>query len=275
MRLHGFRSRLVTPHFHHDHGLEAGGGAQRAHEAARIADAFDVEQNAARLRIVGEVVEDFAEVEIGRRAGGDHAGKADAVGFRPVQHGGADCAGLRHQREIAAQGGALAEGGVQPDRRPLDAETVGADEADAVLLRCPDHGRFQRRAWFAHLAETGRQHDGVTDAALAALCHDRRDGRRGGGDQRQFRHRRQLVGAGVAAFAEHRLVLGVDRIDLAAVARFAQIAEQRAGNRVLALAGAEDRHRAGVEQRVKIMSGHDGARLDGCSLVDRIRKSLC
>ena len=34
-----------------DHRLDAGGGAQRAHEAARVADAFDVQQDALGLGV--------------------------------------------------------------------------------------------------------------------------------------------------------------------------------------------------------------------------------
>ena len=37
---------------------------------------------------------------------------------------------------------------------------------------------------------------------------------------------------------------------------FVQIAEQRSGDRVVALGGAEDRERAGVEQGVQIVLGH-------------------
>jgi len=247
----------VTPHLDHDDGLEAGGRAQRAHEAARVADALDVEQDALGLRVIGEVVEDFAEIQIGRRAGGNHAGKADAVGLRPVQHGGTQRTGLRHQREVAGQRRTLAEGGIEADGGPLDAQAVGADEADAVFPGHRLHALFQRHALLAHLAKAGGQNDGMVDAALAAFLHDPRHSRRRGGDQRQFRDSRQVAGRGVAAFAKNQLVLGVDGIDLALVAGFPQVPEQDSCDRVLALAGAEDRNRAGVEQGMKIVLGHD------------------
>ena len=75
-----------------------------------------------------------------------------------------------------------------------------------------------------------RQHDGMVDAAFAALLHDLRHRRRWRGDQREIGYRRQVAGVRIAALSEHLFVLGVDRIDLARVTRVAQIAEQRAGD---------------------------------------------
>jgi hypothetical protein len=163
---------------------------------------------------------------------------------------------LRHQREVARLCRALAEGGVEPDGRALDAKAVGADETDAVFFRHRFQRILERGTRRARLAEAGRQHNGVTDAALPAFFHDLRDGRRRRRNQRQLRNRRQFAGAGVAAFAVDRLVLRVDRIDLALIARMTQVPEQGAGDRVLALAGAEDRDRTGVEQGAQIVLRH-------------------
>ena len=57
---------VVPPDLDQQHRLDPRRRPQRAHEAACMADALDVEQDAARLRVEGEVVEDLAEVDVGR-----------------------------------------------------------------------------------------------------------------------------------------------------------------------------------------------------------------
>ena len=49
-----------------DHRLDARGGAQRTHETARVADAFDIHQDAVGVGIGHQIIKDLAEVHIGR-----------------------------------------------------------------------------------------------------------------------------------------------------------------------------------------------------------------
>jgi hypothetical protein len=122
----------------------------------------------------------------------------------------------------------VAEGGVETDAGTLYAQTVGADKTDAVLFRCGHHRFFHYHALGANLAEAGRQHDGVANAALATFLHDLRHGPCRGGDQGEFWRFRQFVGMGVATLAKNLVMFGVDRVNLSAVSGGAQIPEQDA-----------------------------------------------
>ena len=251
--LHRLGAGLVAAHLDQHHRLEAGGGAQGAHEAARVADALDVEQDALGGGVVGQVVEDLAEIQVRRGAGGNHAGEADAVGFRPVQHGGAQGAGLGHQGQVAGEGGTLAEGGVEADGGPLDAQAIGADEADVVLARHGHDGFLQGDALGAHLPEAGRQDDGMADAARAAILEHLGHGGRGRGDQGQLGGFRQFAGIAVAVLAVDHVMLGIDREHHAGEAGFAHVLEQGAGDGVLLFADAEHGDGTGIEQGVEVM----------------------
>jgi hypothetical protein len=67
-----------APGLDHDHRLVARGGARGRHELARRLDRFDVEQDGARARIAGQVVEQVAEVDVGVLAQRHHVREADA-----------------------------------------------------------------------------------------------------------------------------------------------------------------------------------------------------
>jgi hypothetical protein len=94
-------TRRVATGLEQDDRLDARRRAQRAHEAAGVADAFDVEQDVVGAVVVNQVVEDLAEIDVRRAAQRDDAGKADAVAGGPVENGRADGARLRNQRQIA------------------------------------------------------------------------------------------------------------------------------------------------------------------------------
>ena len=201
MRLRRLGTGFMPADLDHHDRFQARDGAQRTHEAARVANAFDIKQDALGLRVISQVIENLAEVDIGGGAGRNHAGKTDAVGFRPVQHRGTQRTGLRDQRQIAGQRGAQCESCIQTDRRALDTQAVGADEADAVFLRHADDGFLQQDAFGTDFTEAGGQHHDIADATLAAFLHDLGDGRRRRGNDRQIRRFRQIAGVGIAFLA--------------------------------------------------------------------------
>ena len=182
MRLHRLGPRLVTAHLEQDDGLDPRRGTQGAHEAARITDPLDVHQDALGRRIVGQIVEDLAKINISRGPTGNDAGKTNAIGLGPIQHRRAQGTRLRDQGQIAAQRNALAKGRVQPNRRPLDAQAIGADKTDAVFTRNLQHPAFQGQARRPYLAEPRRQDQGATNPVVTEIVHDRRDRRRRRGD---------------------------------------------------------------------------------------------
>ena len=195
------RAGGMAPHLDHEHRLEAGGGAQGAHEAARVADAFDVDQDALGLRVGGQVVENFAEIHVGRSAHRNHAGKTDVVGWRPVENGGAERARLRYQGELAGLDVALEESGVEADAGAHDAQAVGADHAHAVSSGVGQHGALDLGAMGAYFAEAGGQHYRGAHAVLAAGFDDVGHGCRIGADHRQFNRLADFLDRGIGALA--------------------------------------------------------------------------
>ena len=69
VRLGDGRANESLPGLDGDHRLDAGGGAHGAEKAARIAQPFEVEQDAFGLRVAGEMVEDLRQLDVVRFAG--------------------------------------------------------------------------------------------------------------------------------------------------------------------------------------------------------------
>ena len=163
-----------------DDRLDARSRAQGAHEAAGVTDAFDVHQDVVRAAVVDQVIENFAEIDVGRHAERNHRGETNLVGLGPVEYGGAHGAGLRDEGEVARVGGNLGEGGVEAEFRANDAEAVRAQDANIIGTGNFQHLAFQRRPDVAGFGEARGNHDGVAYAAAAALFDDLRYGLRGG-----------------------------------------------------------------------------------------------
>src|SRR2546426_1105337 len=83
---------------------------------ADTAYALDVERDVRGLRVGRQIVDDLAEVYVGRTAEGHDAREPPLVGRRPVEHRGAYRTRLRHQAERPGERRAACESGVQSDR---------------------------------------------------------------------------------------------------------------------------------------------------------------
>ncbi|VFR93967.1 hypothetical protein RAN3_0679 [plant metagenome] len=119
----------------HDHGLDAGGRAQRAHELTGETDLFHVKRDAVGARVAGQVVQHLRQSQDRLVAQGQRRGEADLHILGPVHHRGHDGARLRHQRHLAAacQQRMLAE--IQPRVRTLHAEGVRPQQGAFVRQR--------------------------------------------------------------------------------------------------------------------------------------------
>ncbi|MNS17607.1 hypothetical protein D3C72_492850 [compost metagenome] len=125
----------------HDHGLDAGRRAQRAHELPGGAHVFEVEHDAVRARIAGQVIQQLRQTHHRLVTERHRRGKADVHVFGPVHDGGHDGARLRHQRHApgARQHRVLAE--VQARVRPLRAKGTRAKQfATVFFCPCPAQG---------------------------------------------------------------------------------------------------------------------------------------
>jgi hypothetical protein len=131
VRLRGLVARGLAAGLEHHHRLGMRGRAQRAHEAARVVDAFEVHDDAVRGLVVGQEVEHLRNVDRGVRAQRHHAGEAHAVLACPVEHRGRERARLRHQRERPGASERPGHAGVQVQQRALEAQRVGPQQVHA------------------------------------------------------------------------------------------------------------------------------------------------
>ena len=166
-----------------------------------------------------QVIENLAEVDIGRAAQRHHRGKTDLVGQRPVQNRRADRAGLRNQRHLAFVGALLGKGGVEFARRPHDTETVRAQDPHAVAAGDFQNFALQRGAGVTALGETARNDQGETHTAFTALLDDAGNRHRLRTDDRQIDSPGHVMQRLEGFLALHRLVLRVDREQTSAKTR--------------------------------------------------------
>ena len=239
----------LAPGLHHHHRLGIGGRAQRAHEAPRVADAFHVDQDALRLRVVGQEVQRLRQVDRGVGPERDDGGEADAVVARPVEDGRGERARLRHQAQRPAGRQRAQRAGVELQRRALEAQAVRAQQVHAVAAR----GLVQLGA------QRQRQAAGQDQRGAAAHAADDLECRRhvllGQRDQCQ-------VGTRLRQFGQRARHRDVEPGHDAGVAAVPQRAAQRVRQRrrrlgAVGVAG-EDDDGAGFEEGAEDVAVHGG-----------------
>ena len=247
------RTLGVAAGLDHHHRLGARGRARGGHELARVADRFDVEQDRAGLRVLGEPVQQVAEIHVQRVAQRNHGREADRARHTPFHQPRGDRARLRHQRQVALERAARGEAGVEPDMRGHHPQAVGPDHAQAVRARRLAQALEQGTR---PLPEAGGDHHRGTGAGGHRLGdHPGHRVRRRGHDHqlrlerqvRQARHRGQTVDLPV---------LRVDQAHRTGEAGLAQVAHHRPADRALARAGADHGDRLGAEDRVQGVGTH-------------------
>ena len=148
---------------HHHHRLGVGGGAQCAHEAPRVADAFHVDQDALRAGVAGQEVQHLRQVDHRVGPQRDHGREAHAVLACPVQHGRGQRARLRHQRQRPARCQRSQAADIQLQRRPLQAQAVRSQQVDAVAPRDQLQFGADRRRQAAGQDQRGAAADAAGD----------------------------------------------------------------------------------------------------------------
>lgn len=249
----GLATNRVAADLDQEHRLDARRRPQSAHEAARMADALDVEKNVLCLGVGSQVVQQLAEMHVRRTAKGNHAGEPDVVGLGPVENRRAQRARLRNQADRAAIGATIGEGGVQADLRPHDSQTVGADQTDAVATGAFQRGALERGALGAGFGKACRNHDGGADTRAAAGFHDLGDRLWLRGDDRQIEPLRNVFDRRIAHQAMDLLVLGIDREQLALETRVEHVSNQHGTDGALTFAGSDHGDRPGFEEGRKVM----------------------
>ncbi len=177
---------------------------------------------------------------------------------RPIEHRGAQCAGLRDEADVPFGGRGGGETGVQVDARHDEAQAVRAQDPHAVelpLLLADEV--FQLSALRADLAEAGRDDHQPAGSRLAALPHDRRHGGGGRADHGQVRQVRQARDVLVGLDPLNGLPLGIDRVDHPAKTGADQIPQHRIADARRRIAGANHGNAMRLKNLVQVPNTHE------------------
>jgi len=126
----------------HDHRFGTGSRARRRHEFPRRGNRLEVKQDCARGDVGAEEIEQIANIDIGHLTHRHDMGESDPLGDRPVDDPSDEGARLREKGELAGEGAAKPECRVEPNSRHGDAETVRADDAQAIRAGVIEHRLF-------------------------------------------------------------------------------------------------------------------------------------
>jgi hypothetical protein len=251
------RSGRRSPGLDDQHGL-AGRPRRRqaAPEARPVEKALDVHAQRRRPRLLDEVLEEVADVEVDLVAERHAVAEADAVAGGAVDDGHHQGPALAHQPDLAV-GETI---GVEHHRRAEREPVMGDDQTHAVrshqpcaaLARDRDQLGLARRALVAGLGEAGGDDDAAPDARRGRLPHGRHERRARHRQDGDVGWRRRGGDRGIGAASEHLGPAGVDRQDLAGEAVPQQEVHDAPAELVLAVGGAEDRDRARMQDAVDL-----------------------
>ncbi len=245
------------PGLHDQDRLGAGGGAGRRHELARVGHPFDIEQDRPHARVLAELVQQVAEIDVGHAAHRDQVREADPARCGPVEQGRHDRARLGEEGEVARPRAEVGEARVEPDARHQEPDAVRTEDAQQVRP-----GGIQHRlapllpGLGAALTESGRQHHRRAGAALAEFGDEARHGVGRRRDHRQIGCDRQGRDAGIGEHALDCRVARVDRQDRTLEAALQQVARRHLAHRARRRRCADEGDGGGREQAVEIADGH-------------------
>src|SRR6185437_13062042 len=135
------------------------------HELPCRRDRLDVKENGARLVISPQMVEQVTEVDIRRIAQRDEMREADTSRLRPVEKCRGECAGLRHEGEMAWNRADVRKTRIEANAWHEQPDAVGTEDPKLMAACGPEHGARQRSAVGSSLLEPGTDHDRRARAA--------------------------------------------------------------------------------------------------------------
>ncbi len=241
---------LVAARLDHDHRLGACRRSCRRHELARGRDGLEIEQDRAGGDVGGEEVEQVADIDIGHVAHGDHIGEADVARRGPIEDAGDERARLRQEGELAGGGAAEPEIGMQADARHGDAETIRADDAQAIGARGVERRLFDLRR------QPRRDGDHGAGSLGAELLDQRRHRGRWRRDHRKFRRFRQRRDVGKTFLSADLGLVGVDEIDRPGEAAGENVLGQDLADRARLSAGADNGDGMRAKRMIEIADCH-------------------
>ncbi len=208
-------------------GLQRAAARSALMKRRAILDALDIEEDVLGLGVGDQVVEDLAEIDVGRSAPSETTVEKPTLfgcaQSRMAVHSAPDC-----ETRPMVPGLALpwAKVRLTPAARAHDAEAVGADQAHAVAPRGIDHGALERGAARPAFGEAAGDDDDIARAGAAAGLDDA-----GHGLGPWCRSPRDRGAAGCSrpsrsSLAENRFVLRIDAEELALVAAVQHVADE-------------------------------------------------
>ena len=203
--------------------------------------------------IVAEVADEVAPAHVEHRADGHEGAEADHFPQRPVEHGGAEGAGLADEGDVAAAGDAGGEGGVDAADGVHHAEAVRADEAHVAAPGMGQQLALELDTRRAGFLEARGNDDRAGNAEVGGFADDARDDRGGGGDDDEVGLLRQVGQLGIGLDAQHAGPGGVDRVDRAAERRVHQVPQHGAADAADLFGGADHGDRFGHEDGIQGM----------------------
>ena len=160
----------------------------------------------------------------------------------PIQNSGAKCAGLRHESQIAHIGPAVVKGGIQADGWTHNTQTIGPEQAYAVMASVFQNGTFQRQSGCACFGKASSNNYDSLDPVLATVFNNVRNSLWWGGNDRQLHSLADLGKGGVGLMALHDVSRGIDGEQGAFVATLQHVAKHNLANSIDAVACAKYGH---------------------------------
>jgi hypothetical protein len=240
--------------FEEDDGLVAGEPADGADEELHIADdLFHVEDDALRVGVLGEEIDDVPEIHVDGRPQGDDRAEADVGAEPPVEKSPAEVPHVGDEGDISPLRIILEEGGVEPHGRAHDPQAVGTDDphAVAVSLIDPDDIFLQAPPLWTRFPKPGGDDDESFHSGPAAGVDDPRHGCGGGYDDGQIDRSGYGADVGPAGASQDRIpvrIYGIDR----PIARRQGVFQNRPSERPLLIRGADDGDRRRIEELLQI-----------------------
>ena len=132
--------------------------ARGRQEGARVADRLHVDDDAGRVRVVAEVVDDVAPADVEHRAERDDRAEAHVLGRAPVEHGGEQRAALADEADRPGAAMPAAKVAFRPPIGFITPRQLGP--TTRIPSRAPRPGPpLELRALRADLLEPGRDDD--------------------------------------------------------------------------------------------------------------------
>ena len=225
----------------------AGGGQ----EVARVADRLHVNHDALGARVVADVVDQVAEIDVEHRADRDEGAEADLLANTPVEHRGAQRAALADECHVAGAGHDAAERRVQAGDRVHHAEAVRADQAHVAAAGVDQNLTFELDARRAEFLEPGGNHNAAFYPGGDAFGHEVRHQLGLGHDNREINLLRHRGDGRVGLDAEDARAFRIHREHHAAKRIADQVPQHGAADTAHGFRCADHRHRLRGEDVVQ------------------------